>query len=525
MALFIAKAPQYRASQTVPRQIGTRFADLRPSRAENQAIERFGSLLVLRANEMKQERDAAVVGDLYNQWRDADREQLSALLSKKGKDAVDLDRDYDTFYNESSGKADQQAENGTQQRALKNILNRKRHQNLDILARYESQEGQRYRAQQEIGFVENAVADAREYGFDDRALEDTMIGTFDYVESAHPGMGPEALEALNRKYRSQILYANMQSRINEDPARALKDIEGWKEALGEGYFTLKNNAEVGAKQQLVESLRNELNVKHTDGLTPDFDAMEDEIQQSDFPDEIKDSVVVWVRSQEREFKVREKEAKDTTQDAEMDTIFGHIRGGKIPDAYQAVLQSTQLTETQKFRIEKIIKSETEGLGETDSQVYIDTAQAAMRGEIDRDGIINLIGNGLSVPDGENLLNELKKALEPGRKELNNLISNAEDAIEEQIKKGSQIVGYTPGSVDDAYKAIIDFQKQIANPPQGATVEEMLDPESEHYIVSDVVKNNTPTLQQQMDRLVEPYRTQGTKPRKTDESLEDYENRK
>jgi len=315
----------------------------------------------------------------------------------------------------------------------------------------------------------------------------------------------------------------MQSRINEDPARALKDIEGWKEALGEGYFTLKNNAQVGAKQQLVESLRNELNTKHTDGLIPDFNAMEDEIQQSGYPDEIKDSVIVWIRSQERESKAREKEAKDTTQDAEMDTIFGHIRGGRIPDAYQAVLQSTQLTETQKFRIENIIKSQETGLGETDSQVYIDTAKKAMRGEIDRDGIINLIGNGLDVPDGENLLNELKKALEPGRKELNKSISDAEDAIEKQIVKGNQLIGYDTASVDDGYEAIKDFQKQIADPPTGVTVEEMLDPESQHYIVSDLVQKYLVPLDEQIRRMSNQYRA-GDKVRKPGESIIDYEKR-
>ena len=66
MALFIAKSPQYRSNQTVPRQIGGRYADLRPSTAENQAIGRIGNLLRQRAEEMKQERDTAVVGDLYN---------------------------------------------------------------------------------------------------------------------------------------------------------------------------------------------------------------------------------------------------------------------------------------------------------------------------------------------------------------------------------------------------------------------------------------------------------------------------
>ena len=102
MALFIAKSPQYRSNQTVPRQIGGRYADLRPSTAENQAIGRIGSLLRQRAAEMKQERDTAVVGDLYNKWRDAERNALGEISKKKGKDAIDLHLDYEKFYNNAA---------------------------------------------------------------------------------------------------------------------------------------------------------------------------------------------------------------------------------------------------------------------------------------------------------------------------------------------------------------------------------------------------------------------------------------
>ena len=137
MALFIAKSPQYRSRENVPRSIGVRYSDLRPSRAENEAISNLGNLLQVRAEEMKQERDTAVVGELYNTWRDADRQALSELFKKKGKDAVNLGEEYDKFFTKSQGAADKEAENGSQQAQLNNMLSRRREQNLDILAKYQ----------------------------------------------------------------------------------------------------------------------------------------------------------------------------------------------------------------------------------------------------------------------------------------------------------------------------------------------------------------------------------------------------
>jgi hypothetical protein len=152
---FIAKAPQYRANQDVPRQIGGRYADLRPSRAENQAISRLGVVLQNRAAELKKERDAAVVGDLYNTWRESEREALAQIGSKKGKDAVNLGQDYDTFFEKSSGKATEASENGTQQAAIGDMMNRRRNQSLDSVATYEAAEGKRYKNEQQVGVINN----------------------------------------------------------------------------------------------------------------------------------------------------------------------------------------------------------------------------------------------------------------------------------------------------------------------------------------------------------------------------------
>ena len=526
MALFIAKAPQYRSRQSVPKNIGVPVADLRASRAENEAINRLGTLLVTRADEMKKERDAAVVGDLYNQWRDADREQLSQLLQKKGKDAVNLDQDYDQFFTKSQGKADQSAENGSQQAMVNDMLSRKRDQNLDILARYEVAEGQRYKEAQGQGIIANAVSDGRDAGFDDVKLNASIAEEHAWFRAAHPGASDEEISAHAKMVESEVKYANMQSRINENPTAALITLEKWKEDLGKGYFILKDNAEAAVKDKLVQDLRVFLNDKYTEGTIPNFNKMEDAIQKDKtIPDDIKDQVVTWVRAQEREYDGRVAKVKADTQDSEMDTIFGFLREGKVTDAYRAVLDATQLSEVQRYRIENIIKSSKKGAGETDSDVFINTAKLAMTAQVGRNDIINLIGNGLSVSDGENLLNQLKIAEAPGREELNKSIKDATDAVEKQIVKGNQLVGYDSASVDDAYKAVKQLQKALSNPPQGVTVQDMLNPENPNYILDRIIKDNLIPLDEQIKRMTDAYKiNQGAEARKQGESITDYEKR-
>jgi hypothetical protein len=249
MALFIAKTPKYRANENIPSEIRGRYADLRPSSAENQAISRLGVVLQNRAAELKKERDAAVVGDLYNTWRESEREVLAQIGSKTGKDAVNLGADYDTFFDKSSGKATEEAENGTQQAAVTEMMNSRRNQSLDSVARYESAEGKRYKNEQQVGVINNKTQDAREAGFDEEKFENARIEAYDYIVKANPGMSEEALGDKLRETESQIVFANMQSRIATDPALALNavskdasDIESWKDVLGKQYQTLKNNA-------------------------------------------------------------------------------------------------------------------------------------------------------------------------------------------------------------------------------------------------------------------------------------------
>ena len=240
MALFIAKAPQYKSRQSVPKNIGVPVADLRASRAENEAINRLGTLLGIRADEMKKERDAAVVGDLYNQWRDADREQLSQLLQKKGKDAVNLDRDYDQFFTKSQSKADEQAENGSQQAMVNDMLSRRRENSLDILARYEVAEGQRYKAAQGKAMFDNAVTSGREAVDNEPKMNAAIAEVLAWFDSAHPGASPEEKENNKRMVVSAVKYANMQERINQNPLAAVETLEAWKSDLGEGYYQLKD---------------------------------------------------------------------------------------------------------------------------------------------------------------------------------------------------------------------------------------------------------------------------------------------
>ena len=262
MALFIAKTPRYRSSEKVPAQIGVRYSDLRPSRAENEAINRLGNLLVTRAEEMKKERDTAVVGDLYNRFRESERSALTEISKKKGKDAVNLDQDYDRFFNKSLGAADQEAENGYQQSEINRMLGQHRQQSLDSIAKYEAKELQNYKAEQEIGVINNAVSDARIEPFNEGKFENTRIETFDYIAKSNPGMSEEALWAKLKAVESQIVFSNMQERINVNPEQGIIDIETWKVQLGEKYYSLKNSAKTQIDSNQLNTAYTVLSLKH-----------------------------------------------------------------------------------------------------------------------------------------------------------------------------------------------------------------------------------------------------------------------
>ena len=348
MALFIAKSPKYRSRQNVPGRIGVPVADLRGARAENEAINRLGTLLGIRADEMKQERDAAVVGDLYNQWRDADREQLSQLLQKKGKDAVDLDRDYDQFFTKSQGKADESAENGSQQAMVNDMLSRKREQNLDILARYEVVEGQRYKAAQGQGIIANAVSDGRDAGFDDVKLTAAIAEEHTWFRAAHPGASDEEISAHAKMVESEVKFANMQSRINENPTAALITLEKWKEELGEGYFKLKDKAEVAQKTELINTLQSTLQTKYEEGGVPNFGKMRQELTDlKDVPKDVKFEVRNWIDAIEVQYKSKEKQLQNEGQKAEDRAIGNAFMDGDYQGVLKIARDSIWLTGAEK----------------------------------------------------------------------------------------------------------------------------------------------------------------------------------
>jgi hypothetical protein len=525
MAIFAPKTPQYQSRAQVTSFPGV-YADLRPSAAKARAITNLGNMLATRASQMQQERDAAVVGDLYNSWRDESRKKLSELFSTKGKDAVNLDQAYDEFFYESMGKLHSEFENGAQQAAFQEQLMRKREQHLDSLAIYQAKEGQRYKQEVVDTDLVGREESVREAGFKDALVESEINDHIKLIQNTNPQKDTTLLE---KKAVASLRFANMQERINIDPSAALETLEKeeWKRDLGEGYYTLKNKAESESKKQLIGNIRNELNAKHTDGIEPDFDAMENDISNSDYSEDVKNSVVVWIRSQEAEYNKRQRERKDETQDLEMDGIFAHIRSGNYPEAYQAVLEASELSETQKFRIEEIIKSASRPESEqfkTNSSEFMEASKAAHTNAISRDEIISNIGVLWDDKDGQLLLNKLKESQKPENDAINKAIKEAEDAITKQIRRGSPLSGYTQESEDDAYRAVKEFNKLIADPPEGATIFDMVDPDSPHYVLNKIVQGYTPTFEEEINRMI-PFNTdEGAVRRKQNETLEQYENR-
>jgi hypothetical protein len=121
-----------------------------------------------------------------------------------------------------------------------------------------------------------------------------------------------------------------------------------------------------------------------------------------------------------------------------------------------------------------------------------------------------------------LLVEHKKATDPAQRDLNKEINRAIETIEQQIKKGSVFSGYSSVSVDKAYKAVKELQRRIQDVPEGVTVMDMLDPESQHYIVGDIIRVNKPTFTEDMDGVIENLSSvPDSELRKPGETPEDY----
>jgi len=130
---------------------------------------------------------------------------------------------------------------------LGKYLDRERAQNLDNLAVYQANEGQRYKAQSQEAMFKNAVEDSRSDGFKTGAVMERIDRLNNFVDINNPGMNEETRRALKEQYTSAILFANMQERINISPDAALQTLEEWKEPLGDGYYNL--NAAIVAKKK------------------------------------------------------------------------------------------------------------------------------------------------------------------------------------------------------------------------------------------------------------------------------------
>jgi len=298
MPILAPRSPKYR-SQVSLAQFPRGQASVGPALAVGGAISRLGNIIATRAQELKQERDAAVVGDLYNQWRDKDREQLSQLLERKGKDAVNLDQEYDKFFTKSFADTEGQTENGTQQRMLTEMTAAKRGQDLDILARYQAMEGQRYKSEVQEGMFAQAEKDVRQFGFNDTGVEQTIADLDNWLDVAWPG---KDTKALKQQYKSTLLFANMQERINQNPGAALKTLENWKEELGEGYYKLKDNAKTQVKQKTIDDVQAELQSKYESNGIADFEKMRKDLTAKDIPKDIKFEVRQWLDSYEAQQK-------------------------------------------------------------------------------------------------------------------------------------------------------------------------------------------------------------------------------
>lgn len=346
MPLLAPKVPEYQSHESPLRAIPFREAEVGPATVVGRAIELAGKRFEARGNEMQQERDTAVVGDLYNQWRDADRETLSNLLAKKGKDATNLQKDYDKFFTDSFNKKSSLAENQNQQQALKGIVDRKRDQNLDILARYEAQEGQRYLGEVENGIVGNFEKDSRASGFDDHGVAKNIAELFAWVDSAHAG---EDTTALKQKYKSQMLFANMQERIDQNPDMASNALEAWKGDLGEGYLKLKQAIETKSKTHAIDQMQAELQSKYETNGVPDFTRMREALTKREgMADNVKFEVRQWLDAYEIQYKAKQQQSTSDAHDKEEQAIGNAFMDGKYSDVFNMVRKSQFLKGDEKY---------------------------------------------------------------------------------------------------------------------------------------------------------------------------------
>jgi hypothetical protein len=360
--------------------------------------------------------------------------------------------------------------------------------------------------------------------FNIKMVDSEVEDVLSYIDTNYAG---ESKELEKQKAEAILRLAAIQEMINIDASAARPWLDKWKEKLGEAYYDIEKQLLTKQQDQLVEGLRNKLNAKYNEGGIPNFNKMEDAVQRDKtLPDEIKDSTIAWIKVQEHEYNARVKKQEEDWQEFEMDGIFEAIRGKDYLAAYQKVLSAKQLTQVQKYRIEEIIKSERKEKTKTDEHLYIELAKLAMTPDsgLERSDIIDSIGNGLDVKDGEDLLRQYKVAREPGMKALNQGRKDAIDAIEKQITKGNQLVGYDTDSVNDAYEAVKEFEEIWNDPPKGVAQLDLINPKSKHYIIEDIIQKYHVPIDVQIERMTNKFRLGDSQSRKEGETIQEYDKR-
>ena len=504
MALLPPRTPRYTASVRLG-QIGRVYADLRPALLRGRAISNIGKAFVGWGEKLKDQRDAAVVGELYNSWRDEDRQVLAELGSKKGRDAVNLGQQYDDYFERAIADVDSQAENGTQQRALRNHLTRKREQNLDALARYEAQEGQRFRKEQETAFVDNAISDAREHEFDDVALENTIIDTLEYVTNANPGMSQEALESLHNNVMGKILYSNLKAQIDIDPARAIRNIEGWKEKLGESYKGLIDEARTESKQHAIDSMQTYLQNRYEKGGDVDFAAMRRELRNNKFlPKDIKFEARQWIDAYQAQHTAATNIMNKQLHDNEDRAIAMMFVEGQYADAKEAIRKSQYLSADEIMRYNNALRSiEKEGgvIDPTKAAAQIVRLNRMMRTGVEPNTIIieAAVSPYLTKEDKEQYINKVETKI---RSDIDTNRRRAYEIIENRIKpqRGENTIGgllETPLEtirVEEGQRAFDDWLDSQIKVDQIPTRNEMLDKAEE------IGLSKQPTVAEQLESL-------------------------
>jgi hypothetical protein len=128
--------------------------------AKYSALSKLGETITNLAFERQRKIDATVVNNAYLEYDDAARKTLQTLLQQKGEDAIGLQQKYDKWHSDFGKEyIPNRFSTGNQELLFKDQIASKRSRNLDILARYENQETQRWQEQTQRNMFTIAVQD------------------------------------------------------------------------------------------------------------------------------------------------------------------------------------------------------------------------------------------------------------------------------------------------------------------------------------------------------------------------------